>query len=136
MHRYRAGWGDLRIDGFINGKQVISKSLSGRGVDTKFALLPDDHALSADGADATRVVLRVTDEFGAIRTYADDPIAFTLEGPAELVGDNPFALIGGTGAVWIRAREQAGTARLTAKHPRLGSQTISIELKATPPESI
>jgi beta-galactosidase len=136
MHRYRAGWGDLRIDGFINGNQVISKSLSGRGVDTKFAILPDDHALNADGADATRVVLRVTDEFDAIRTYADDPIAFTLEGPADLVGDNPFSLIGGTGAVWIRAREQAGTARLTAKHPRLGSQTIAIELKAVPPESI
>ena len=136
LRRYRAGWGDLRIDGFIDGKQVISKSLSGRGVDAKFALLPDDHLLSADGADATRVVLRVTDEFGAIRTYADDPIAFALEGPADLIGDNPFALIGGTGAVWIRAREQSGIARLTAKHPRLGSQTITIELKAAPPESI
>ena len=66
------------------------------------------------------MVMRVTDEFGAMRTYANDPIAFTLEGPAELIGDNPFALIGGTGAVWIRAREQAGTVRLTAKHPRLG----------------
>jgi beta-galactosidase len=136
MHGYRAGWGDLRIDGFIDGKQVISKSLSGRGVDTKFTILPDDHALSSDGADTTRVVLRVTDEFGAIRTYADDPIALTLEGPADLIGDNPFSLIGGTGAVWIRAREQAGTAHLTAKHPRLGSQTITIELKAAPPESV
>ena len=28
-----APWGDLRIDGFIGGKQVISKSLSGKGVD-------------------------------------------------------------------------------------------------------
>ncbi len=25
-------WGDLRIDGYVKGKQVISKSLSGRGV--------------------------------------------------------------------------------------------------------
>ena len=45
-----------------------------------------------------------------MRTYANDPISFTLEGPAELIGDNPFALIGGTGAVWVRAKEQAGTA--------------------------
>ena len=99
-------------------------------------LLPDDRALTADGADTTRVVLRVTDEFGARRPYADDPIAFTLEGPAELIGDNPFSLIGGTGAVWIRAREQAGTLRLTAKHPRLGSQTVSIALTAATPETI
>lgn len=31
------------------------------------------------------------------------PLSDRLEGPAELIGDNPFALIGGTGAVWIRA---------------------------------
>ena len=101
----RIGWGDLRIDGFIKGKQVISKTLSGAGDNRKFAVLPDDRTLMADGADTTRVVLRVTDEFEAVRTYANDPIIFTLEGPAQLIGDNPFALIGGTGAIWIRAKE-------------------------------
>jgi beta-galactosidase len=136
MRHYRAGWGDLRIDGYLAGKLVISKSLSGRGVDSRFLLLADDRALAADGADATRVVLRVTDEFGAVRPYANDPIALTLEGPAELIGDNPFALIGGTGAVWVRAREQAGTVRLTARHPRLGSQTVTIEVAAAAPETV
>ena len=129
-------WGDLRIDGLIGGKVAISKSLSGKGVDQKFALLPDDTALQADGADSTRIVLRVTDEFGAMRTYANDPIVLTLEGPAELIGDNPFALIGGTGAVWIRAKETAGTVRLTAKHPRLGSQTVTIKLSGAPTEAL
>jgi beta-galactosidase len=132
----RHDWGDLRIDGFIKGKQVISKSLSGAGVDQKFALLADDTALMADGADATRVVLRVTDEFGAMRTYANDPIMLKLEGPATLIGDNPFALVGGTGAVWIRTQETAGTVKLTATHPRLGSQTVEITLSSVPAESI
>jgi beta-galactosidase len=80
------------------------------------------------------VVLRVTDEFGAARNYANDPVIFTLEGPADLIGDNPFALIGGTGAIWIRAKEQAGTVRLTAKHPRLGSQTVTFTLTTAPAE--
>ncbi len=129
-------WGDLRIDGFIKDKQVASVTLSGTGVDRKFVLLPDDVALYADGADTTRVVLRVTDEFGALRTYANDPVAFKLEGPATLIGDNPFALIGGTGAVWIRAKEQAGTVRLTATHPRLGSQTVEFTLTASVSEAV
>jgi len=132
----RHEWGDLRIDGFLKGKQVISKSLSGAGVDQKFALLPDDTALAGDGADSTRVVLRVTDEFGAMRTYANDPISFKLEGPATLIGDNPFALIGGTGAVWVRSKEQAGTVRLTATHPRLGSQTVEFTVSAVPEELV
>ncbi|MEO6817819.1 MAG: glycoside hydrolase family 2 TIM barrel-domain containing protein [Edaphobacter sp.] len=134
--QFEFSWGDLRIDGYLKGKQVISKSLSGLGVDRQFHLLPDDTSLVADGADTTRVVLRATDEFGAVRTYANDPIVFTLEGPAELIGDNPFALIGGTGAVWIRAKEQAGTVRLTAKHPRLGSKTVEFKLSAVPSESV
>ena len=123
-------WGDLRIDGFIQGKQVISKTMSGRGVDQKFALLPDDTQLNADGADATRVVLRVTDEFGAIRPFANDAIKLEVDGPAEIIGDNPFALIGGTGAVWIRAQEQPGKVTLTATHPQLGKQQVQFELVA------
>jgi beta-galactosidase len=136
LSKLKFRWGDLRIDGYLKGKQVISKSLSGRGVDRKFWLLPDDRALFADGADTTRVVLRVTDEFGAIRTYANDPISFTLTGPAELIGDNPFSLVGGTGAIWIRAKEVSGTVTLTAKHPRLGSQTVEFSLTAVPPEVV
>jgi beta-galactosidase len=132
----RHGWGDLRIDGYLKGKQVISKSLSGRGIDSKFMLVADDTSLAADGADATRVVLRVTDEFGNIRPYANDPIVFKLDGPAELIGDNPFALIGGTGAVWVRAKQQAGTVSLTATHPRLGSQKVEIALTSAPADMI
>jgi beta-galactosidase len=129
-------WGDLRIDGYIQGKQVISKTMSGKGIDQKFALVPDDTRLCADGADCTRVVLRVTDEFGAIRPFANDAIKFDLDGPAELVGDNPFALIGGTGAIWIRAKEEPGTVTLTATHPQLGVQKLQIEIAAAPAEAL
>jgi beta-galactosidase len=132
----RHGWGDLRIEGYISGKKVIEKKMSGRGVDTNFAIVPDETTLSGDGADATRVVLRVTDEFGAIRPFANDSINFKLDGPAELIGDNPFSLIGGTGAIWIRAKEQSGTVTLTATHPVLGDQKLQFQiLEATPEEA-
>jgi beta-galactosidase len=129
-------WGDLRIEGYIQGKKVISKTMSGRGVDTKFMLLPDETELVADGADCTRIVLRVTDEFGAVRPFANDAIKFELEGPAAIIGDNPFSLIGGTGAVWIRAQEKPGKVRLKAIHPQLGAQQTEIEIVASSLESI
>jgi beta-galactosidase len=136
FRKLRMGWGDLRAEGYIGGKLAITKTLSGSGVDRKFVLLQDDQELIADGADTTRVVVRVTDEFGAVRTYANDPISFELEGPAELIGDNPFALTGGRGAVWVRAGESAGTVRLRAKHPRLGQQSVTFALKASEPEAV
>jgi beta-galactosidase len=134
-HDVRVGWDDLRIEGYIRGKKVISRSMSGKGIDQKFTLLPDDTALIADGADTTRVVLRVTDEFDAIRPFANDAIHFELTGPAQLIGDNPFSLIGGTGAVWIRAGEIPGKVRLTAHHPYLGAQHVEFEITPTPPEA-
>jgi beta-galactosidase len=124
----RHGWGDLRVEGYIAGKKVIEKKMSGRGVEARFTVTPDDSALLADGADTTRVVLRVTDEFGAIRPFANDSIKFELDGPAEIIGGNPFSLIGGTGAIWIRAKEQAGTVQLTATHPTLGVQRITLQI--------
>jgi len=127
-------WGDLRIDGFIQGKQVISKKLSGKGIDQKFSLVADDLALHGDGADTTRVVLAVTDEFGAICPFSNDAIKLEIEGPGEILGDNPFALVGGTGAVWIRAKEMAGVVHLRGVHPVLGKQEIRIEVSQSAPE--
>ncbi len=127
-------WGDLRVDGYLKGKKVISRTWSGSGIDAKFVLVPDDTRLVADGGDATRVVLRVNDEFGNIRPFAADAIQLKLTGPAELVGDNPFGLIGGTGAIWIRATEEAGTVTLQAVHPILGTQELTFTVSAAPAE--
>jgi beta-galactosidase len=127
-------WGDLKIEGYIQGKLVITKQMSGSGVDTKFLLLPDDTRLLADGADSTRIVLRVTDEFGCVRPFANESIKFDLQGPAQLIGDNPFSLVGGTGAVWVRAQEHSGKAILKVVHPYLGAQQVEIEIAAGPDE--
>lgn len=129
---FRKGWGDLRIEGYIAGRKVITKTLSGTGADAQFHVAPDDVELFGDGIDATRVVLRVTDEFGAPRPFATGAIALTLTGPGEIIGENPFALAGGVGAVWLKTKELPGTMRLSAKHPTLGTQTIEIRVTRPP----
>jgi beta-galactosidase len=81
-------------------------------------------------------VLRVTDEFGNIRPFANDAIRLELEGPADLIGNNPFVLVGGVGAVWIRAQEQRGSVRITAIHPSLGPRHADIEIVSAPAETL
>jgi beta-galactosidase len=129
-------WGDLKIEGYLKGKLAKTLTLSGSGKDADFKLLADDKELAGDGRDATRVVFLVTDEFGNIRPLATGAIALSLTGPGEIVGENPFALAGGTGAVWIKAAESAGTVRLTARHPYLGARVIEIEVRPAPAELI
>ncbi len=129
-------WGDLRFDGYIGGKKVISRTLGGDGADHAFKLVPDETALVADGADSVRVVLRSEDKFGNIRPFAADAITLTLDGPATLIGDNPFGLIGGTGAVWVRAGTTAGTVTLTGHHPSLPESKVTFTLTPGTPEVV
>jgi beta-galactosidase len=126
--------GDLRVEGFLAGNKVIEKQYSSKGVDQQFVVAADDTTLTADGADTTRVVFMVTDEFGALRRYATASIVFDIEGPAEIIGDNPFSLVGGCGALWIRAKAEPGAVRLKATHPVLG--TREVEFRMAPAEAL
>jgi beta-galactosidase len=76
----------------------------------------------------------VNDEYGNVRPFASDAIPFEIEGPGVIIGDNPFALVGGTGAIWVRTKEAGGTIRLKGKHPRLGSQTVEFKVTAAAAE--
>ncbi|HTG85949.1 MAG TPA: glycoside hydrolase family 2 TIM barrel-domain containing protein, partial [Pyrinomonadaceae bacterium] len=123
-------WGDLKLEGYLGGKLVITKMMTGRGADRQLRVEPDDVELLGDGIDATRVVMRVTDDYGAVRPLANAAITLSLEGPGEIIGENPFSLFGGVGAVWIKTKEAAGTIRLTAVHQKLGAKTIEVRVKA------
>jgi beta-galactosidase len=129
-------WGDLKIEGYIDGKLVKTLTLSGSGKDADLKVLPDDRELIGDGRDSTRVVLLVTDEYGNIRPFATGAISLSLTGPGEIVGENPFALAGGAGAVWVKAKEAAGIVRLIARHPYLGPRTVEIRVKPSAPELV
>jgi beta-galactosidase len=123
------GWEDLRIEGYIGGKKVIERKMSAKGVDQVFIVQADDKELVADGIDMTRVVFRVADEFLNTRPFAQAAIQFSIEN-GEIIGDNPFALVGGVGAIWVKTTQKIGSIRLTAKHPRLGTKTVEIRAVA------
>ena len=126
----------LRIEGYLGGKKAVEKHYAHAGIDRQFLLLADDVELVADGADSTRVVMRVTDEHGNLRRYSTAAISLSLQGPAEIIGENPFSLFGGCGAVWIRAQHEPGTVVLKAAHPVLGTKEVRITLEAAEPERV
>ncbi|HEV2424564.1 MAG TPA: glycoside hydrolase family 2 TIM barrel-domain containing protein [Terriglobia bacterium] len=136
LNRRLEDWGDLRIDGYINGEKVISRTMPGNDTDAELQVDPDDDELMGDGIDATRVVLKVTNSEGGWRPFSSGAIALKIEGPGEIIGENPFSLSGGVGAVWVKSRQAAGVIRLEARHPRLGGKTVRIRVKAAPPEAL
>ena len=126
----------LKIEGYVGGKKIVEKLYANQGIDRQFLLTTDDARLVADGADSTRVAMRVADDYGNLRRYSTAAISLSLEGPGELIGENPFSLFGGCGAVWVRAKHEPGTVVLKATHPILGTKEVRITLEAAEPERV
>ncbi|WP_410616122.1 glycoside hydrolase family 2 protein [Amycolatopsis sp. lyj-109] len=123
----------LRIDGYADGRLVVSRRFGGdRGSDV-LSCVPDDPELRADGSDATRVVVAAVDRFGTLRAGTPGEVRLTLTGPGELVGDPvlDFGATGGAAAVWLRPfAGPPGTLVLTARHETLGSATATVRATA------
>lgn len=124
-----AGHPELRIDGFVGSKRVLSRSFSANPANDHLQVTVDDAQLDPDGSDATRVAFAVVDKFGAPRSFAEGTVTLHIEGPGEIVGDNPFDLKdnGGTGAVYVRSfAGKSGRIRIEARHSTLGSGSADI----------
>jgi beta-galactosidase len=136
--KLQASWGqhlqDLRIEGYVGDDLVVTRTFAARSTDAQLHLEPGDHLLVADGSDATRVVIRVTDRDGNRRQFATIAVQLELTGPGALIGDRLLALAGGVAAVWIKSAETPGTIQLRATTEHLGSQSVTIETTAIPPE--
>ena len=126
-----SGKPDLRIDGYIGDAHVLSRSFSSDPSKDQLLVRTDDAELIADGSDATRLVFRIADRFGATRPFVDGTVVFEISGPGVVVGDNPFQLAdsGGAGAVWIKTLQgQAGRITVIATHSPLSAKSVEIEV--------
>jgi len=119
---------DLRLVGYINGEAVIEHHMSADGIPNRLTLAVDDPELHADGADMTRLVFKITDKYGNRLPYAMQPVSFEIDGPAQLIGENPFALVGGQAALYIKAGKEAGTVTVRATTPRLEPVEITLNI--------
>ena len=77
-----------------------------------------------DTYDMAAVRIRVLDENGSIAPYAQLPVQFTLEGPAELIGPGVVTAEGGMTGTYLKTIGGQGEVKLTITAP----QTEPVEL--------
>ncbi|GGJ28103.1 glycoside hydrolase family 2 protein [Deinococcus roseus] len=125
------GWGenfgDLELRGYLKGEQVKTHRLAADGIPRKLVLQADDAEIHADGADLTRLSLKITDEYGNALPFAWGPVLLDCEGPGVLVGENPLVLPGGQAAVYLRSTLISGTVTVTARVQGLPVQTVQVK---------
>lgn len=134
-----AGDPELRIDGYVGGRLVLSRSFSSDQTRDQLFLAADDQELIGDGCDASRLAFQVVDRFGAPRPFTRGEIKFEIEGPGSIVGDNPFSLkdSGGAGAIWVKAAPRsAGRILVTATSSHLGRKSAELRVRRVSGRSI
>lgn len=119
----------LHIIGYYKGEQVAEQKIDCSPVPNQLVLLPDDTELHADGADMTRLVFKIVDRFGNRLPYAIKVVDFEIDGPAELLGDTPFPLVGGQAAFYVRAKCEAGTVTIRARAKGLPDAEATITIQ-------
>lgn len=129
-------------EGIINGKVVCSENKMPSRRSTKIRLYIDElgKKLVADGSDFVVVVAEITDDNGNVRRLAKDNISFSVEGEAEIIGDqnigaNPRAVEWGSAPVLIRSTNKAGKIKVKAHVQYEGTQAPSaaeIEFESIP----
>ncbi|HRZ96586.1 MAG TPA: glycoside hydrolase family 2 TIM barrel-domain containing protein [Paludibacter sp.] len=130
------------VEGIIDGKVVCSEKKMPSRRSTKIRLYVDElgKKLVADGSDFIVVVAEITDDNGNVRRLAKDNVVFSVEGEAEIIGDNtiganPRAVEWGSAPVLIRATTKSGKIKVKAHAQFEGTfapATAEIEFESVP----
>ena len=92
-------------------------------------ILSQVRSLAAQGVREITLLGQIVDRYGNRLPYANQPVSLELDGPADLIGENPFAVMGGQGAVYVRARHEPGLVTVRAVTPRLKAQSVTITIR-------
>lgn len=136
---------ELRLDGYVSGKQVASRSFSGSIEGDHIHITLNDPQLNADGIDSTLITFRAVDKYGSPRPYATGDVEISISGPGEWVGQAsppsnpaggstkysfPFGENGGVGGAVIQTTGQPGTIVIEVSHATLGRDIVRIQAVA------
>jgi len=118
---------NLKAVGFIDDQEICEHTIYPFTEPDKLKIKADNKVLKADGADLTRLEIRLVDKNEQTLILAHNPIFFKIEGPGEIIGETPFSLEAGRGAVYIKSKREPGVIKIKAQSPNYESKVIEIK---------
>ena len=123
--------GKLEARGFLSGKEAIKTERKTPGAAARINLLIDQSGkeLQAGKNDVVFVYASVTDAEGTVIPDDNHPIAFTVEGDAELIGDNPRKAEAGISTILLREGKTSGVIKIKASGDGLTSGEMDFNIQ-------
>jgi len=122
--------GNLEAKGFINNKIVANHTVKSPNKPQKIELKIDKSSYEIDKKNNDVVLLyaNIMDENETIITNSLDSVKFTLEGNAELIGENPVKLEAGTASILLKVSKKSKNLKITASTSKtIFNDIISIQ---------
>lgn len=108
--------GELKAVSFIKGAPVAEHRVRTPEAPARLALSIDESGRPlAAGGDLVFVYAAVVDAHGTVVPGNEHAVTFTLEGDAELIGDNPIRAEAGIATILVKTKGQPGPLRLRAE---------------------
>ena len=131
--KYIGNWGGAstvwRFDAVRDGK-VVKSVIKSPSDKLHLEVSAAKTALTEDSTyDMAAVRVRVCDEYGNTAWYAQLPVAFELQGAAELAGPSVCTAEGGMCGTYVRTTGESGTAKLTVRTAQTEPYEISFTVK-------
>ena len=127
--KYVGNWGGeatvWRIDGEKDGEVVASVTCCPSAKLHLEATPSHQNLREGDTYDMAAVRIRILDENGNVAPYAQLPVQFALEGPAQLVGPGVVAAEGGMTGTYIKTTGASGEVRLTISAAQMEPVTVT-----------
>jgi beta-galactosidase len=108
--------GKLEAKGFIAGKEMVKVERKTPGAPAKITLSVDlsGKELQAGKNDVVFVYASITDADGTVIPEDIRSVTFTVEGDAELIGDNPRKAEAGISSILLMSGKTSGTLKIKA----------------------
>lgn len=118
--------GELRAEAFISGK-VCAEHTAKTALEPKgLKLLLEDGVSEFNKGDIFFVYANVVDENGTVVSKAENLVHFTLDGPAELIGQNPIKAEAGIAAILVKVTGDIGTIKITTSSEGLDGHSVTL----------
>lgn len=122
-------WEDVTFTGYYQGRQVIERKFCKAPVPSSVYVSADDLVLDASQKDATRIVVKMLDQYGNLLPFMDDIIKIDVKGPAKLLGPDEVVVKGGAIAFWVETINQAGDIHVLVESKALGQKNLTLNVK-------
>jgi beta-galactosidase len=125
-------WGtpfrDLMVRGYVDGVVVAEHKIDASHTPHALNLTVSSDSLKADGSDMLRIVAQIVDKYGNVLPYQMRNVRFTLDGDAELIGENPLILLGGQGACYVKSGYTIGDVMIHAHTDQLPEAKLILHI--------